>query len=144
MQKYLSLLRRLWKMLSPFHYDFYLQLFSTVIQQGINILTIYLTAKILDAIITKNFTGALQLVGIALLASCIRIIINYYTELHAQNKIEFAIQQHLEEYSFKKIFNLNIFQYTEDHSAYWNMLRLKIFLKEYSCRCCWIANSILF
>ena len=117
MQKYLSLLGRLWKMLSPFHYHFYLQLFSTVIQQGINILTIYLTAKILDAIITKNFTGALELVGIALLASCIRIIINYYTELHAQNKIEFAIQQHLEEYSFKRIFYLNIFQYTEDHSA---------------------------
>lgn len=117
MQKYLSLVQRLWKMLQPFHKDFYIQLFSTIIQQGITVFSIYLIAKVLDAIIHKNFEVALQLVMFNLGIVVVRIIIGYFSELHAQNKITFAIQQHLEEYSFKKIFKLNISQYTEDHSA---------------------------
>lgn len=117
MQKYLSLIHRLWIMLKPFHKDFYLQLSSTIIQQGITVFSIYLVAKVLDAIIHKNFDTAIQLVLFNLGIIIVRIIIGYFSELHAQNKITFAIQQHLEEYSFKKIFKLNISQYTEDHSA---------------------------
>ncbi|MEN9881432.1 MAG: hypothetical protein RLZZ308_615 [Candidatus Parcubacteria bacterium] len=104
-------------MLTPFHTDFYLQLLSTITQQAINIYTIYLTAKVLDAIIHNNFTIAIEFVIAILLITFIRIIVGYFTDIHAQNKIDFAIQQHLEEHSFKKIFKLNIFQYTEDHSA---------------------------
>ncbi len=117
MSKYLSLIHRLWKLLKPFHINFYLQLTTTIIQQGINIFSIYLTAKILDAIVNKQFTTALHIVFINLCLVLIKVIISYFAELHAQNKIGFAIQQHLEEYSFKKIFKLNISQYTEDHSA---------------------------
>ena len=51
------------------------------------------------------------------MVALIKIVISYFTDLHGQNNIDFAIQQHLEKYSFKQIFNLNIFQYTEDHSA---------------------------
>lgn len=117
MQKYTSLILRLWRLLKPFHKDFYTQLFLIVLQQAINILSIYILAKVLDAIIHKNFDQSIILVLLNLLFSLIRIIISYYTDIHAQNKIDFAIQQHLEQYSFTRIFNLNIFQYTEDHSA---------------------------
>lgn len=117
MQKYFSLIVRLWKMLKPFHKDFYLQLLLTIAQQGINIFSIYLIARVLDSVIRKNFTLAIQLIVVNLTIMLARIIIDYYASLHAQNKIDFAIQQHLEEYSFKKIFKLNISQYTEDHSA---------------------------
>ncbi len=117
MQKYLSLTIRLWKLLKPFHKDFYIQLTSTIIQQGITIYSIYLMAKILDSIIHKNFEVAMNLVFINLGMVLIKVGISYFAEIHAQNKITFAIQQYLEEYSFKKIFKLNISQYTEDHSA---------------------------
>lgn len=117
MQKYFFLIHRLWKILTPFHKDFYLQLISSVAQQGITVLSIYLTAKVLDSVIHKNFTFALHLILINLAIILVKVIISYYTEIHAQNNIGYAIQQHLEEYSFKKIFKLNISQYTEDHSA---------------------------
>lgn len=117
MQKYFSLIFRLWKMLKPFHKDFYLQLLLTIAQQGINIFSIYLIARVLDSVIRKNFILAIQLIIANLAIILVRIIIDYYASLHAQNKIDFAILQHLEEYSFKKIFKLNISQYTEDHSA---------------------------
>ena len=117
MQKYLSLLVRLWKMLSLFHNDFYLQVLSAVVIQMANIYAIYLTAKVLDNIIHKDFIMSSYLVIYILIIALVRVVIQHYSELHAQNNIDFAVQQHLEEYSFKKIFNLNIFQYTEDHSA---------------------------
>ncbi|MBP6948559.1 MAG: ABC transporter ATP-binding protein [Candidatus Pacebacteria bacterium] len=117
MQKYLLLIIRLWKMLKPFHKDFYLQLGSTVVQQAITVYSIYLTAKILDVLIHKNFEEAVHLTIMNLGILFVKIIVSYFTEIHAQNNIGYAIQQHLEEYSFKKIFKLNISQYTEDHSA---------------------------
>jgi ABC-type multidrug transport system fused ATPase/permease subunit len=117
MQKYLQLLTRLWKLLSPFHKDFYLQLVSTILQQGIYIYTIYLTAQVLQSIVTGNTTQGFYYTLYGLACALIRVAISYVTEIHAQNNIDFAIQQHLEEYSFKKIFKLTISQYTEDHSA---------------------------
>lgn len=117
MHKYLSLIYRLWKLLKPFHKEFYIQLASTIVQQGINVLSIYLLAKVIDSLIHKNFPLALELVGLNLAIILVRVLMGYFTDLHAQNKIDYAIQQYLEEYSFNKIFNLNISQYTEDHSA---------------------------
>ena len=117
MQKYFSLIIRLWKLLKPFHRDFYLQLTSTIVQQGINVANIYISAKILDSIIHKDFDKALLLTGVVIVTLLVRTLISYFTNIHAQNKIDFAIQQHLEKYSFKKIFKLNISQYIEDHSA---------------------------
>lgn len=117
MQKYLSLIHRLWKILKPFHKDFYIQLFLTIIQQVLSVYGIYLAAKILDSLIHKNFESAITLALLHLVTMLARVVLSYVTEIHAQNNIGYAIQQHLEEYSFKKIFKLNIFQYTEDHSA---------------------------
>jgi ABC-type multidrug transport system fused ATPase/permease subunit len=117
MQKYFSLILRLWKMLKPFHKDFYLQLGSTIIQQGITVFTIYILAKALDAIVHQHFNLALSYILYNLGAMLTKAVIGYFTEIHAQNNIGYAVQQHLEEYSFRKIFKLNISQYTEDHSA---------------------------
>lgn len=117
MKKYIPLIKDLWKILKPFHRDFYIQLVLTIIQQGINVFSIFLLAKALDSIVHKNFEMALYFIVLNLSIILIRIIIGYFADIHAQNKIDFAIQQHLEEYSFRKIFKLNISQYTEDHSA---------------------------
>jgi ABC-type multidrug transport system fused ATPase/permease subunit len=117
MQKYLSLIHRLWKLLTPFHKDFAIQLTSSVAQQAIVVFSIYIIAQSLDAIVHKQFEIAFWYTVCNLGLGLSKVLIGYFTELHAQDKLGFAIQQHLEEYSFKQIFKLNIFQYIEDHSA---------------------------
>ncbi len=117
MKKFFSLILRLWKLLKPFHVDFYIQLVGTIVQQAINVFTIYLSARVLDSIVHRQFYFAGEIVLFVLISTLIRIYISYLSDSHSQNKLEFTIQQYLEEYSFKKIFKLNISQYTEDHSA---------------------------
>ncbi len=117
MQKYIHTTWRLWKLLKPFHKDFYIQLFFIIITQIFNIAIIFLTAKILDFLINKDFISAYYIAIIIFILSLIKIIMAYFVDMHAQNKLDFQIQQHLEEYSFERIFNLNPHQYQEGHSA---------------------------
>ena len=117
MKKYFFLILRLWRLLKDFHKDFYIQISATIVEQGINVLSIFLIAKTLDAIIALDYKLALEFTAINLFANLIRVVIGYFKDIHGQNNIDFAIQQHLEKYSFEKIFKLNISQYSEDHSA---------------------------
>lgn len=117
MQKYISTIFRLWKLLAPFHLHFYIQLVGTIFQQIIGIGTTYLAAKMLDALITHNTYFIPWFIGIYFVAGLIRNRISYYTQEHSMVYIDNAIQQYLEEYSFKKIFSLNASQYAEGHSA---------------------------
>ena len=117
MQKYFSLTFRLWKLLKSFHKEFYIQLFSIIIQQLIGVGTVLVAAKMLDALISKDIHLIPWLIAIFFIANLVRNRIGYYTDIHSLKKIDNAVQQFLEEYSFKKIFKLNVSQYAEDHSA---------------------------
>jgi ABC-type multidrug transport system fused ATPase/permease subunit len=117
MQKYISTVHRLWKLLAPFHRHFYIQLGGTIVQQIIGIGTTYLAARMLDALITNNSHFIPWFIGIYFLAGLVRNRVSYYTQEHSMIYIENAIQQYLEEYSFEKIFSLNASQYAEGHSA---------------------------
>ncbi len=117
MQKYFSLIIRLWKLLKNFQKDFYIQLFSIIIKQAIGVGAVFIAAKMLDALVTKNTSSIWWLIGVYFLANVVQNRIGLYAELHALKKIENGIQQFLEEYSFKKIFSLNASQYVEGHSA---------------------------
>ncbi len=117
MQKYFSLTLRLWKLLKDFHRDFYLQLASTVVQQLIGIGIVLIAAKMLDALVTKNTHLIPWFIGLYFLANVVRNRIGYYADMQSLKKIDNAIQQFLEEYSFRKIFKLNASQYAEGHSA---------------------------
>lgn len=118
MQKYLSTTWRLWKLLKPFHKDFVINFISSLLLQGASILTVVLTAGILNSIISKDYNKAyLYVILNLILMGFIRIFVSYFSEMHRYKNIEYKIQQYLEEFSFKKIFNLNISQHHEDHSA---------------------------
>ena len=117
MQKYFFLTIRLWKLLKKFQKDFYIQLFSIIIQQAIGVGSIFIAAKMLDALVSKNTHIIWWLIALYFTANVLRNRIGLYTELHALKKIDNSIQQFLEEYSFKKIFSLNASQYEEGHSA---------------------------
>ena len=117
MQKYLHITWRLWKLLKPFHKDFYIQLFATILDQAIGIGITLIMAKTIDALINKDINLIYLLIILYPLVSFIRNRIGVYVDVHAFNKLETAIQQFLEEYSFKNIFKLNASQYSDDHSA---------------------------
>src|SRR4051812_42422865 len=99
MKKYFFLTLRLWKILKDFHKHFYIQLASIIVQQLIGIATVYLYAKMLDALVTKNTHFLFWFIGLTFILGFIRNrIIAYYTDLHATKYIDNAIQQFLEEY----------------------------------------------
>lgn len=117
MQKYYSDLLRLWKLLKPFHKDFYIQLTFIVIQQLLGIFVTFIMAKIIDSLVAKDIPLVIWMLTLYPIIRIISNRLSFYTDKHSLKKIEGAIQQYLEEFSFKKIFTLNIAQYREDHSA---------------------------
>ena len=117
MKKYIQTTFRLWKLLKPFHRDFYIQLAFSTTTQSIGVLNILAISKVLNNIIIKDFTKAYVFLFYWLISTILLMAISYTSERHANKKIHYTIQQFLEEYSFKKIFKLNISQYMEDHSS---------------------------
>jgi ABC-type multidrug transport system fused ATPase/permease subunit len=117
MQKNIQTIKRLWNLLSDFHKDFYIQLTFIIFGQLITVYNVYLSAQILNNLINKNLQQIYILLAQMIILIITKVLINYFAEIHGSKQLDFKIQQFLEEYSFKKIFKLNIFQYTEDHSA---------------------------
>lgn len=117
MQKYTQTTWRLWKLLKPFHKDFYIQLSFIIFMQAMGVGLIFLTAKLLDSIVSKNFQLAFTILGVFFIVKLIEHIVTYFSEIHAFSTIQTKIQQYLQEFSFNKIFVLNPSQFQEDHSA---------------------------
>jgi ATP-binding cassette, subfamily B, putative efflux pump len=117
MKNYITLTSKLWKLLKPFHKHFYIQLGGTVLNQAIGIGIALLTAKALDAVISKDIPTLVYVAILFPLASIIAERITLFTSMNELKYLGNHTHQFLEEYSFKKIFKLNISQYTDDHSA---------------------------
>jgi ATP-binding cassette, subfamily B, putative efflux pump len=117
MQKYLPTILRLWKLLRPFHKHFYFQLGATIAIQAINIFSVFMMAKALDAVITKEINILIYVAILYPIASIISNRISLAASFNSLRYLENNIQQYLEEYSFRNIFKLTISQYTDDHSA---------------------------
>lgn len=117
MKKYLTTILRLWKLLKPFHKHFYIQLGFIVVTQLTSILIVYTMSNILNNIVSKEFLLAIYFVLGWFFMSVLNSYLNYFIGLHEIKNLNQYIQQYLQEDSFKKIFNLNISQYIEDHSA---------------------------
>lgn len=117
MQKYLYTTWRLWKLLKPFHKDFYIQVFFIMISQLGAILSVSLSAKFFDNISNKNFQVAFYIVLYILLVRLFMNILSYFSDSHSFKTLETNVQQFLQEYSFQKVFKLTPAQYQEDHSA---------------------------
>ncbi len=117
MQKYLSLIYRLWKLLKPFHVFLYIQIGLIFISQLVAVAFTFLFSKIIDSLVTRNTSELLLLVAIFPFIAIITIIASYAGDKNELKNLDASVQQYLEEFSFSKIFKLNAFQYTESHSA---------------------------
>lgn len=117
MQKYFQTTWRLWTLLKPFHKYFYLQLASIFIQQLTTVYSIYLTSQILNEIIEKNYKHGYTLAIAIAVLSLVRYFLMYITDQMALKYTEHGVIKFMQEYTLKRILNLNGSQYLEDHSA---------------------------
>lgn len=117
MQNYLSTTWRLWKLLKPFHKEFYLQVFLSLLTQAGNVLRVLIMVRILNSIVANSFYEAYLYSLYYFLATIALQIFSYITDSISVKKIDYNIQQHLQNITFERIFKLNASQYIEDHSA---------------------------
>lgn len=117
MENYYQTTLKLWVLLKPFHLHFYFQLFFIMAQQLTHIYAIYLSSVIINNIIEKNYDASYQAAVIVAVISLARYLVLYFTDKHQLKYMENGIHTFLQEYSLKKILNLNPSQYIEDHSA---------------------------
>ncbi len=117
MKKYLNTILRLWKLLKLFHKHFYLQMVFIVSIQLVSILTVLSMSHILNNIVAKDFLFATYFTIVWFALNSTNSFISYYSDKNELKNLITEIQQHLQQFTFVKVFNLNAFQYLEDHSA---------------------------
>ncbi len=117
MQKYIQTTWRLWKLLKPFHKEFYIQLIYIIADQAVGVGITLIMAKTLDALIAKDISLLTYFIFLYPIISIIRNRIVYYQDTRSLRKMDQNILQFLQEFSFTKIFKLTPKQFAEDHSS---------------------------
>ena len=117
MQKYYQTTIRLWNLLKPFHKHFYLQILLNALDQFLKISSTYIIARILDALISKNINFLIYMFCSYILVNIFSDLVGYISIRNTLKNLEQSVIGYLQIFSLKNIFNLNISQYTEDHSA---------------------------
>lgn len=117
MKKNLLIIRRLWDLLKPFHKHFYIQLGFTIVDQLFSISATFILSKVLDTLIHKDVNFLIYLLVSYFIVSLVQNKLYGMGKIRSLKHLDQSISQHIQEYSFKRIFRLNISQYIEDHSA---------------------------
>ena len=117
MKHYLHTLKRLWKILRPFHTHLYIQLLCIVIIQSVEIYFNFLTGSIFDTALTKDTSEVLRVLGIFFASVSVYWILQYVQERHREKHLSSFIQQHLEEFSLRTILKLTPGDHMSDHSS---------------------------
>lgn len=118
MRKYFQTIKKLWITLKPSHKHFYWQLFYLLILQIVSISTISFTSKIITQLTNKDFSKASYFLLLFLVAGVFSQLLHLIADKQYLKYLEYGVQQYLQEFSLKKILNMNILQLTEDHSQY--------------------------
>ncbi len=117
MSKYFQITYRLWKILAKFHNEFYFQIIYIIISQIGVVSTIWVSSKLLDEVVKGQFSLAYKFAFIFIAIKIADLLLAYIFDRRSFLSIDNKIPQYLQEFTLKKIFNLNPFQYQQDHSA---------------------------
>lgn len=117
MKKYFHTTVRLWRLLKPFHNDFYTQLLLIIVAQILSIVLVIMLSKSINFIVDKDYILAVYFIIFYFFITLFRSLVSYYKEKLSIQNLTLSISQYLQEYSFKNVFKLNASQYVEDHSA---------------------------
>lgn len=117
MKEYLYIIFRLWKIFAPFHKWFYLQLFLIFIVQLLIVSEAFVSSRVMNALVDKNGNLVIILLLITLSVELARNAVNFFETRNDYRNLDVTLDQHIQEFSLKKILGLTIEQHTEDHSA---------------------------
>ena len=117
MQKYFSIIWRLWKLLKPFHRVFYIQLLLISVLGAMDIYRRVLIGNVIDITGTKNYADVVIACIYFAIFVAIYWTLDFYKDYNYALKFQRTVFQTLREFSLRKILGLNIFQYHESNSA---------------------------
>lgn len=117
MNHQITLLKKSWILLKPFHKWFYFKVLLAFALSGISVYLTFLGSKTLTYVSTSQ-TQKIALVFIMLFVlEIVWNILNYFSGLLDMRKLGQDIHQYLQEHSLKKILSLTTEQHIEDHSS---------------------------
>jgi ABC-type multidrug transport system fused ATPase/permease subunit len=117
MQHQITLLKKSWTLLKPFHKWFYIKVLIAFMLSGISVYLTFLGSKILTYV-GNSQTQKIVVVFISLFVlEIIWNILNYFSGLLEMRKLGQDISQYLQEHSLRKILSLTTEQHIEDHSS---------------------------
>lgn len=117
MKEYAHTMLRLWKIFTPFHKWFYLQLFLIFLLQIIVVSEAVVSSKMMDALVGKSGDLIITLLFVMLGVALVKNALYFFETKNEITHLLVTLNQHIQEYSLKKILRLTIEQHTEDHSA---------------------------
>ncbi len=117
MQKYLSITKTLWKIVTPYHKYFYIQVCLVFLFQAFSIVVTVLNSHLINNLVLKSLREASIIFGIWLIVIIIMNVVFYFQEKIRETKLSETLSQYLQEYSLRRILNLTVSQHIEDHSA---------------------------
>ncbi|MCK9345332.1 MAG: ABC transporter ATP-binding protein/permease [Candidatus Pacebacteria bacterium] len=117
MKEYFYIILRLWKIFQSFHKWFYLELSLIFIAQTLVVSEAYVSSKIMNALVAKNIHTIIVLVVVTLCIVFLKNLASYFQWKNEILHLSVSLNQHIQEFSLRKILGLTIEQHVEDHSA---------------------------
>lgn len=117
MKEYLHTIFRLWKIFGPFHKWFYLQLFLIFLLQILVVSEAIVSSKMMNALVGKEGKIVVIFLFVMLVVELSKNAVNFFETRNDLKHLNVTLNQHIQEYSLKRILGLTIEQHTEDHSA---------------------------
>ncbi len=118
MQKYIHTTWRLWKLLKPFHKDFYIQIALIASTKALDSIFAFIVGNVFTNVSVKNIDGTVRILFIYFMTLCIYWIVTYFQEKHKALKTDHVIlEQYVQAESLKKVLSLTISEHTDNHSA---------------------------
>ncbi len=116
-KQHFSAVKRIWKLLKPFHLRIYLGVFISFVFQGWQVLSVWITGSLITSAASGAWRQVVYLVITFFLGSLLMDIFGF---INRRNEIKFLgakLQQHIQEYSLRRILSLTVEQHRNQHSA---------------------------
>lgn len=117
MKEYIYIVYRLWKIFAPFHKWFYLQLFIIFLLQILIVSEAVVSSKMMNSLVDKNWNSIIILILAMLTVYLFRNSVSFFEARNELKHLAVTLNQHIQEYSLRRILGLTIEQHIEDHSA---------------------------
>jgi ABC-type multidrug transport system fused ATPase/permease subunit len=118
MKKYIHTTFRLWKLLKPFHKDFYIQIFLIASTKALDSIFAFIVGHVFTNVSVKNIDGTVRILFIYFLTLCVYWITTYFQEKHKGLKTDHVIlEQYVQAETLKKVLSLTISEHQNSHSA---------------------------